>query len=158
MIMYPTEYVKTVGGAWWWCRRRRRRRRRLSSAQILQLDAGAAGQRVYSGSWHCAKQTMAQHGVAGLYRGMSSLLYGSIPKSAVRFTTFEVLKNAVCDERGHISRGQTLMCGLGAGVAEVGHTHTHTRADIHIHTHTYTYTYVHTQLPLTQSWCRRPWW
>lgn len=30
------------------------------------------------------KQTVQGHGVKGLYRGLSSLLYGSIPKSAVR--------------------------------------------------------------------------
>lgn len=33
----------------------------------------------------CVKQTVQHHGVKGLYRGLSSLLYGSIPKSAVRY-------------------------------------------------------------------------
>lgn len=32
----------------------------------------------------CVKQTVNGHGVRGLYRGLSSLLYGSIPKAAVR--------------------------------------------------------------------------
>lgn len=32
----------------------------------------------------CVKQTVDGHGVRGLYRGLSSLLYGSIPKAAVR--------------------------------------------------------------------------
>lgn len=32
----------------------------------------------------CVKQTVQGHGVKGLYRGLSSLVYGSIPKSAVR--------------------------------------------------------------------------
>lgn len=32
----------------------------------------------------CVKQTVNSHGVRGLYRGLSSLLYGSIPKAAVR--------------------------------------------------------------------------
>lgn len=31
------------------------------------------------------KQTVNSHGVRGLYRGLSSLLYGSIPKAAVRY-------------------------------------------------------------------------
>lgn len=33
----------------------------------------------------CVKQTVQHHGVKGLYRGLGSLLYGSIPKSAVRY-------------------------------------------------------------------------
>lgn len=33
----------------------------------------------------CVSQTVRHHGVKGLYRGLSSLLYGSIPKSAVRY-------------------------------------------------------------------------
>jgi len=33
----------------------------------------------------CVKQTVQSHGIKGLYRGLSSLLYGSIPKSAVRY-------------------------------------------------------------------------
>ena len=32
----------------------------------------------------CVKLTVQDHGLRGLYRGLSSLLYGSIPKSAVR--------------------------------------------------------------------------
>lgn len=32
----------------------------------------------------CVRQTVRSHGVLGLYRGLSSLLYGSIPKAAVR--------------------------------------------------------------------------
>lgn len=33
------------------------------------------------------KQTVRSHGVLGLYRGLSSLLYGSIPKAAVRYVS-----------------------------------------------------------------------
>lgn len=32
----------------------------------------------------CVKLTVQDHGLRGLYRGLSSLLYGSIPKSAIR--------------------------------------------------------------------------
>ena len=53
-----------------------------------------------------------------LVRGLSPLLVFSIPKSAVRFTAFEVFKNAVQNDAGELSRPQTLMCGLGAGVCE----------------------------------------
>lgn len=60
-ITFPTEYVKTQ----------------------LQLDERSAKPR-YKGIGDVVKQTVRSHGVAGLYRGLSVLLYGSIPKSAVR--------------------------------------------------------------------------
>lgn len=64
------------------------------------------------------KQTFRNQGPLGFYRGLSVLLYGSIPKSAVRFGTFEYLKTQAADERGNLSPFMRLACGLGAGVAE----------------------------------------
>lgn len=61
-ITFPTEYVKTQ----------------------LQLDE-KGGQKQYSGIADCVKKTVKSHGFFGLYRGLSVLLYGSIPKSAVRY-------------------------------------------------------------------------
>lgn len=61
MITFPTEYVKTQ----------------------LQLDERSAKPQ-YKGPINCAVVTVKQHGVLGLYRGLSSLLYGSIPKASVR--------------------------------------------------------------------------
>uniref|UniRef100_A0A672JE09 Tricarboxylate transport protein B, mitochondrial-like n=1 Tax=Salarias fasciatus TaxID=181472 RepID=A0A672JE09_SALFA len=66
----------------------------------------------------CVKQTVQSHGVRGLYRGLSSLLYGSIPKSAVRFGVFEFLSNYAKDESGRLDSTRGLLCGLGAGVME----------------------------------------
>uniref|UniRef100_A0A7N9AYP1 Uncharacterized protein n=1 Tax=Mastacembelus armatus TaxID=205130 RepID=A0A7N9AYP1_9TELE len=66
----------------------------------------------------CVKQTVQSHGVKGLYRGLSSLLYGSIPKSAVRFGVFEFLSNRAKDESGRLDSTRGLLCGLGAGVME----------------------------------------
>lgn len=42
------------------------------------------GTKKYSGIFDCVKKTVKGHGFFGLYRGLSVLLYGSIPKSAVR--------------------------------------------------------------------------
>lgn len=50
--------------------------------------------------------------------GMGSLLYGSVPKSAVRFGTYDLLRNTLMDSKGELSRTNTLLAGLGAGVAE----------------------------------------
>lgn len=49
-----------------------------SSAGLLIVDA------LCMCSGDCVKLTVQDHGLRGLYRGLSSLLYGSIPKSAVR--------------------------------------------------------------------------
>ncbi|KAF5915646.1 hypothetical protein HPG69_015266 [Diceros bicornis minor] len=62
--------------------------------------------------------TVRSHGVRGLYRGLSSLLYGSIPKAAVRFGMFEFLSNHMRDAQGRLDSTRGLLCGLGAGVAE----------------------------------------
>lgn len=61
MITFPTEYVKTQ----------------------LQLDEKSAKPK-YTGPFNCAAVTVREHGFFGLYRGLSSLLYGSIPKASVR--------------------------------------------------------------------------
>jgi len=94
-ITFPTEYVKTQ----------------------LQLDERSAKPR-YKGIGDVVKQTVRSHGVPGLYRGLSVLLYGSIPKSAVRFGAFEELKKRRLDEKGNLAPVDRMLCGLGAGVAE----------------------------------------
>lgn len=98
-ITYPTEFVKTQ----------------------LQLDEGSSktGQtRKYTGPVDCVKKTVSKNGVLGLYRGLSVLLYGSIPKSAVRFGAFESLKKRLVNEKGQLTTSTRLLCGLGAGVSE----------------------------------------
>ncbi|KAL3119996.1 hypothetical protein niasHT_002197 [Heterodera trifolii] len=51
-------------------------------------------------------------------RQLQNLSYGSIPKSAFRFGTFEFLKGHAVDERGNLSPFMRLACGLGAGISE----------------------------------------
>ncbi|KAF0038377.1 hypothetical protein F2P81_008861 [Scophthalmus maximus] len=94
-ITFPTEYVKTQ----------------------LQLDERANPPR-YRGIGDCVKLTVQDHGLRGLYRGLSSLLYGSIPKSAVRFGTFDILSNPMRDATGRLDNTGSLLCGLGAGLTE----------------------------------------
>ncbi|XP_034113401.1 tricarboxylate transport protein, mitochondrial isoform X1 [Drosophila albomicans] len=94
-ITYPTEYVKTQ----------------------LQLDEKGANKK-YNGIADCVKKTVATNGFFGLYRGLSVLLYGSIPKSAARFGAFEFMKTNVSDSKGQLTAGGKLFCGLGAGVCE----------------------------------------
>ena len=72
----------------------------------------------YKGIWDCGKQTVQTNGVRGLYRGLPVLIYGSIPKSAVIFGAFEQFKNIMVDDKGQLSPGSRLLCGLGAGISE----------------------------------------
>ena len=72
----------------------------------------------YKGIWDCGKQTVQANGVRGLYRGLPVLIYGSIPKSAVRFGSFEQFKKIMVDDKGNLSPGSRLLCGLGAGISE----------------------------------------
>uniref|UniRef100_W8C5J8 Citrate transport protein n=1 Tax=Ceratitis capitata TaxID=7213 RepID=W8C5J8_CERCA len=94
-ITYPTEYVKTQ----------------------LQLDE-KGDKKQYSGVWDCVRKTVKQHGWLGLYRGLSVLILGSIPKSAVRFGAFEYFKSQLADENYQLSPANRLLAGLGAGVSE----------------------------------------
>ncbi|XP_055613255.1 putative tricarboxylate transport protein, mitochondrial [Uranotaenia lowii] len=94
-ITFPTEYVKTQ----------------------LQLDEKGATKQ-YNGIMDCVKKTVKNNGFFGLYRGLSVLLYGSIPKSAVRFGAFETFKEQLMDSNGQLSTSGKLLAGLGAGVAE----------------------------------------
>jgi len=95
-ITFPTEFIKTQ----------------------LQLDAKVGTQKRFNGIFDCAKKTVAERGPFGLYRGLSVLVYGSIPKSAVRFGAFEYFKKNNMDAKGNLSTGKKLLCGLGAGVCE----------------------------------------
>ncbi|KZC07593.1 PREDICTED: putative tricarboxylate transport protein, mitochondrial [Dufourea novaeangliae] len=95
-ITYPTEYVKTQ----------------------LQLDGKSGAGKQYSGIWDCVTKTVKNHGTLGLYRGLSILVYGSIPKSAVRFGSFETMKELLVDENGKLTTQASFLAGLCAGASE----------------------------------------
>lgn len=95
-ITYPTEFVKTQ----------------------LQLDGKAGAGKQYSGIGDCITKTVKNHGILGLYRGLSVLVYGSIPKSAVRFGVFESAKAQLVDKDGKLDAKRKLLAGLCAGVGE----------------------------------------
>lgn len=98
-ITYPTEFVKT-------------------QLQLDEKGSKTGGAKQYNGIIDCVKKTVQTRGFFGLYRGLSVLLYGSIPKSAVRFGAFETLKKRAADENGNLTARTRLLCGLGAGVSE----------------------------------------
>lgn len=95
-ITYPTEYVKTQ----------------------LQLDGKTGSGKEYSGIWDCVRKTVKNRGFFGLYRGLSVLLYGSIPKSGVRFGSFEKVKEILADSNGKLTTQRSFIAGLCAGASE----------------------------------------
>ncbi|KAF0987706.1 hypothetical protein HZS_168 [Henneguya salminicola] len=95
LCTYPTEYIKTQ----------------------LQLDQRSKHPR-YNGAIDCFRKTQKQHGLSGLYRGLNSLLYGSIPKSAIRFSVYDYCRNLTIGDESKLSKIQSLSCGLIAGICE----------------------------------------
>jgi len=95
LVTYPTEFIKTQ----------------------LQLDAKAA-QRKYRGSMDVIRETMKTRGILGLYRGLSILLLGSVPKAASRFWAYEQARGFMMSPDGKLTRSATLVCGLVGGVTE----------------------------------------
>jgi len=93
--MFPTEYVKTQ----------------------LQLDKKGTTAK-FTGPWHVVTSTMNERGILGLYRGLSVLLIGSVPKTAVRFSTYEMISKPMKGPDGKLSTWKSFLCGAGAGAAE----------------------------------------
>jgi len=70
------------------------------------------------GPLQVVKDTVRTNGITGLYRGLTCLLYFSIPKSAVRFWGYETAKGFLQDEKGYMGTKQNLIGGLIAGSLE----------------------------------------
>eukprot|EP00760_Papus_ankaliazontas_P034375 PhM_4_TR715/c0_g1_i1/m.104836/K15100/SLC25A1, CTP; solute carrier family 25 (mitochondrial citrate transporter), member 1 len=107
-VTYPTDYVKT-----------------LLQLQKTESKSGAAAtssrpsQPHYRGALHCAYVTVQEHGPLGLYRGMSPILAGAIPKQGIRWGTFESACALI--KRGEdrsVTGFERSVCGMSAGVVE----------------------------------------
>ena len=67
----------------------------------------------------CAKKVVAKEGPGGLYRGLTTLIAGSIPKASIRFGAYQQFSNLLKNkETGKLSKLGGLGAGLGAGVSE----------------------------------------
>ncbi|CAE6951822.1 slc25a1a [Symbiodinium sp. CCMP2456] len=94
-ITYPTEYVKTQ----------------------LQLQSKTNPE--YSGIIDCAKKTIDQHGVKGLYRGAGVRIIGAGFQQMCRWGAYTNLTQIFRDEKtGKLSQSMNVICGLGAGICE----------------------------------------
>jgi len=97
MISYPTEFVKT---------------------QLQLQEKQKSGSLKYNGVIDCVKKTIKEKGFFGLYRGLSPLLYMSVPKVAVRFGAYEFARENIQKPNQPMGRLDLLLCGLFAGVCE----------------------------------------
>jgi len=95
-VTYPTEYIKTQ----------------------LQLQSKANPE--YKGIIDCAKKTVNEHGVKGLYRGAGVRIIGAGFQQMFRWGAYTNLVNAIGrDEKtGKLSPAMNVVCGMGAGVCE----------------------------------------
>jgi len=94
-LTYPTEYIKTQ----------------------LQLQSKANPE--YNGIIDCAKKTVQEHGVKGLYRGAGVRIIGAGFQQMFRWGAYTNLVNVARDEKtGKVSPFMNVICGLGAGITE----------------------------------------
>lgn len=109
-ITYPLEYIKT---------------------QLQVTSVTNNGSRVsFSGSIDCARKTINAYGVSGLYRGFLTNFLGAIPRTAIRFATFERIADYMQGEnpsslttttraqRKPLTPFQSFSAGLISGVIE----------------------------------------
>jgi solute carrier family 25 citrate transporter 1 len=62
-------------------------------------------------------QIYRTEGLPALYKGCSALVFGSVAKDAVRFLSFDTVKNAFRDkETGTLTTGNNMLAGMTAGV------------------------------------------
>jgi len=93
VLTYPTEFVKTH----------------------LQLQSKLKPE--YSGIWNCITKTVARDGFTGLYRGLTPLVVGSIPKQCVRWFAYDLISGKL-KGTGELDAGKRALAGFCAGGAE----------------------------------------
>lgn len=65
-------------------------------------------------------QLYREEGLRALYKGCGVSIVGSIGKDAVRFASFDMVKNAFRDpETGTLTPGRNLLAGMSAGVVSL---------------------------------------
>merc|ERR1712050_782902 len=73
----------------------------------------------YAGIIDCAKKTVQEHGVKGLYRGAGVRIVGAGFQQMFRWGAYTNLTQVFRDEKtGKLSPANNVICGLGAGICE----------------------------------------
>jgi solute carrier family 25 citrate transporter 1 len=96
---YPFEFAKT----------RVQLRQHASTAKITSKNPFVVIAQIYK-----------QEGLRTMYKGCIPLMVGSVGKDAVRFLSFDTVKNAFKDpETGNLTPVRNMLAGMTAGVAGV---------------------------------------
>lgn len=83
----------------------------------LRAEAGQLTKDSPRNPFAVVHQVFKNEGYRALYKGCSSLVVGSIAKDAIRFISFDSIKNAFKDkETGTLSPGRSLLAGMSSGV------------------------------------------
>lgn len=64
------------------------------------------------------RQTVAKHGITGLYSGCGALVAGNALKAGVRFLSYDHFMDMLKNEEGKLTAPRSLLAGLGAGMME----------------------------------------
>ncbi|CAG7956475.1 unnamed protein product [Penicillium salamii] len=93
-ITYPFEYSKT---------------------RVQLLDNSAIKT---SNPLRLISQVAKQEGLGALYTGCSTLVIGTAAKAAVRFLSYDTIRNSLSDDRGVLSPARGILAGMTAGAVE----------------------------------------
>ena len=74
--------------------------------------------RLYGSIFDCARQTLRQQGLPGLYRGMTATMLRDIPSFAAYFGLYESIKAAWRTPDGHNTALQLIGAGGLAGIGK----------------------------------------
>ncbi|CAM9203956.1 unnamed protein product [Ascophyllum nodosum] len=85
--------------------------------QLQLQEEGNRGRR-YKGPLDCAVHTVRQNGPRGLYVGLPPWLTFALPRSAIRFTTYERVSGLLQEGDGQVHMVNALVAGTVAGAAE----------------------------------------
>lgn len=72
----------------------------------------------YKGVIDCAKQKVKTQGIMSLYRGLTPIVLGSMPKAGIRFGAYTLAANQLQDDKGKMGSFQSAAAGTFAGTME----------------------------------------
>eukprot|EP01137_Pigoraptor_chileana_P026836 Opistho-2@8703 len=70
------------------------------------------------GPFATASRIVNNEGFFALYKGITAVVSGIVPKMAIRFSSFETYKRWLADANGQVNTGRTFLAGTMAGVTE----------------------------------------
>ncbi|KUL90898.1 hypothetical protein ZTR_00967 [Talaromyces verruculosus] len=105
MCTYPFEFAKT-------------RMQLRDTPSISAAGTGPSATKITRNPLILIRDIVRTEGLSALYTGCTTLVVGTAFKASVRFLTFDSIKNALADEKGHLSKGSGILAGMMAGCVE----------------------------------------